>query len=290
MLLPVLGIIKASLDAHADRYTYLPQIGLVLAVAWSAGELRLGPWSFRFLGGGVIIALMVCAWQQASYWRDTETLYTHALVSTKNNEVIHDYLGALLLSEGDADDAVFHFQKALEIRPDYAAAYGNWGNADFAQDKIGDAIWHYEKALEINPNLAEAHFGLANAYIKKAEWPEVEIHYERAVQCKPDNPLFQKALAWVLATCPDASVRDGGKALKLAKEANDLTFGEDPRMLHALAAAFAETGQFADAVRTAQQALDLAESQSKPGLAEQLKLELKLYQEGKPYRVAESAN
>ena len=114
---------------------------------------------------------------------------------------------------------------------------------------------------------------------------EAIAHFQKALQIKPADPTIQNNLAWVLATCPEASLRDGNKAVELARQANELTGRRNPIILHTLAAACAEAGRFSEAVETAQRALQLAGAQSNANLAGQLQLELKLYQAGSPYHL-----
>ncbi len=365
MLLPVLGIIQVGAQAHADRYTYLPQIGIYVAVTWLVAEWRVrglqhGP--FRVALGslmtGIIAVLMVCAWKQAAYWKDGETLWTRSLACTTGNSVAHLNFGTALLNKGRVDDAIIHYQEALQIKPDYADAHFNLGIAlaqkgrveeavtqyqqalqikpDYAEahlnlgnalaqkGRVDDAITQYQEALQINPNYTEVHVNLGNALMQKGRLDDAATQYQQALQIKPDyapahvslgivlvqtgrageaiahihqalqvepaNPGFQNNLAWILATCPEASLRDGNKAVKLARQANTLTGGENPVILHTLAAALAEAGRFSEALETAQRALDLAGAQSNTGLAGQLQYEMKLYQTGSAFHFPEQTH
>jgi tetratricopeptide (TPR) repeat protein len=197
----------------------------------------------------------------------------------------HNNLGIVLLQKGATDEAIDHFQKALQIRPDYAEAYNNLGNALRRKGRLDEAIAQYQIALQLNAGYAEAHRGLGNALLQKGNVDEAITHFQDALQIKPADPASQNNLAWVLATSGQASLRNGAKALQLARQANTLTGGERPFILHTLAAAFAEAGQFPDAVETAQHALRLAQAQSDTRLAAQLRSEVKLYQAGKPYHI-----
>jgi tetratricopeptide (TPR) repeat protein len=491
MLLPVVGLIQVGGQAHADRYTYLPQIGIYMAVTWQMAEWGASRQACRVaIGGlmaGVLAVLMLCAWKQTAYWKNSETLWNHALGCTTGNYVAHlnlgadllkkgrvddaiafyqkglqtepdnaeshnnlanalrekgrvdeaitqykkalelkpDYaeaqynLGTTLLQKGNADeaithyqaallinpdyaeahyglgnalrqkgrvdDAMVHYQKALDIRPDYAEAHYSFGNAfrekgnvneaisqyqealetkpDYTAAHVGlgiallqagkvdEAIVHCEKALEIKPDDADAHYNLGDALLQKGRMDEAITHFQRALQKNPDyvdahvnlgnvllqkgnvdeaishfqkallinpnnakaqnnlgnaflqkgivgeaiahfqkslqieptDPSVQNNLAWLLATCSEASLRNGGKAVELAQQANTLTGGANPIILHTLAAAFAEAGRFPEAVETAQRALRLAEAQSNTRLAGALQSEMKLYQAGSPF-------
>jgi tetratricopeptide (TPR) repeat protein len=204
----------------------------------------------------VLAVLMACAWKQTSYWKDSETLWTRTLACTTGNHIAHNNLGTVLGQKGRVDEAITQFQRALQIKPDSAKIHYNLGVALSQKGRMDEAITHYQKALEIKPQFAEA----------------------------------QDKLAWLLATCPTASLRNGNKAVELARQANALTAGENPAILHTLAAAYAEAGRFPEAVETAQRALHLAEAQSNTGLAGQLQFELKFYQAGTPFHSPEQTH
>ncbi|MGP8200264.1 MAG: tetratricopeptide repeat protein [Limisphaerales bacterium] len=362
MLLPVAGIIQVGVQAHADRYTYLPQIGIYLAVAWLVAEwgvkwLQRGP--LRVASGslmtGIIAVLMVCAWKQTASWENDEALWSRSLACTTDNAAAHLNLGTALLAGGRVDDAITQYQQALHINPDYADAHFNLGNAlrkngrvedaiaqyqqtlhinpNYAEarlnlgvaflagGRVDDAITQYEAALHINPNYAEARVNLGNALAQKGKLddavtqyqlalqirPDDEVahvslgivlaragrageaisHLQKALQLKPADPEIQNNLAWLLATCPEAPLRDGNKAVELARQANALTGGGNPVVLHTLAAALAEAGRFSEALETAQRALALAAAQSNTRLAGQLQIEMKLYQTGSAFHLPE---
>jgi tetratricopeptide (TPR) repeat protein len=359
MLTPMIGIVKAGAFAHADRMTYLPQIGIYVALTWLAAEWgakwRVSQVALGGLMAVVLAVLVVCAWIQTGYWKDGETLWIHTLACTSGNNVAHNNLGIAFDQEGSLDEAIVHYREALKINPNYLDAYNNLGNdlcktgrvdeaitqykkalqikpsvaavrydlgialrqkgrvdeaitqyqeavqinpafvearnnlgnALLETGKLDEAISHLQKALQINPGYAPAHNNLGNALLQKGNMPEAIAHFQQVMQLKPADPWAKNNLAWILATCPEASLRNGNKAVELARQANELTGGERPIILQTLAAAFAEAGGFSEAVETAQHALRLAEAQSKPTLAGQLQSELKLYQAGSPFHSPE---
>jgi Flp pilus assembly protein TadD len=321
MLIPVIGIVQIANYAHADRYTYLPQIGLYLLLTWGAAELCAG-WRYRrvVLGGCatvILVALIFCARAQTAYWRNSESLWTHTLACTSDNCVDQNDLGDALLKKGNVDEAIAHFQKALQIEPDYAEAHNNLGNALFQEGNVDEAIAHFQKALQINPDDAgihnnlgkalrqkgrmdeaivqyqkalqinsdyeEAHYNLGNAFRQKGRMDEAIAQYQKALQIKPDNAEALNNLARLLATCPAASLRNGQKAVELAQQAERLGGGESPQILDTLAAAYAEAGRFGEAVETAKRALDLSVAQNNKPLAEAIQARLKLYETNVPY-------
>ncbi|MGO8682156.1 MAG: tetratricopeptide repeat protein, partial [Limisphaerales bacterium] len=289
MLIPAVGLIQSGLRAQADRYTYLPQVGLYLLLTWAAADLCAG-WRHRrgVLGGLstiILVALIFCAREQTAYWRNSELLWTHTLACSSDNFIAQNNLGNALLQKGNVDDAMVHYQKALQIKPDYAEAHNNLGIALFRKGSVDEAIAHFQKALQIKPDFAEAQNNLGNALLKKGSVAEAIVHYQKALQIKPDFAEAQNNLAWVLATCPQASLRDGNQAVALAQRANQLTGDGNPVVLGTLVAAYAEAGRFPEAVATAERALQLAGTQSNPALADALRSQLKLYQAGLPFHL-----
>jgi protein O-mannosyl-transferase len=195
----------------------------------------------------------------------------------------HVNLGSALLQKGNTDDALLHFQRALQIDPDNAPAHVNLGGILLQRGKVDDAITHFQKALQIKPGFAEAHSSLGNAFRQKGKVQEAITQFQQSLQLEPDDPEVQNNLAWLLATCADASLRDGGKALQLAQRANALAGGRNPAILRTLAAAFAEAGRFDDAKRSIRAAIDLLRAARQPELAGRLNTELKRYETGLPF-------
>jgi len=198
----------------------------------------------------------------------------------------HNNLGLALLQKGRADEAISQFQKAQQINPDYAEARLNLGNVLLQTGRADEAIAQYQQALQIRPDYAEAHYNLGNALAQKGNTAEAIRHYRQAAQINPADPKAQNNLAWLLATSAEPSLRNGSEAVALAQKANELSGGENPVVLHTLAAAFAETGQFAEARRAAQKAVELARAAGQRGLAEQISGELKSYEAGRPWHDA----
>ncbi|MGP8198119.1 MAG: tetratricopeptide repeat protein, partial [Limisphaerales bacterium] len=294
MLLPVAGLIQVGGQSHADRYTYLPQIGLYMALTWlgakSCLERRIGRAAVGGMMAGVLAALGVCAWMQAATWTDSQALWTRALACNTDNYVAHFKLGVLFLQKGKLDEAISHFQDAVRIRPGYVKAHNDLGGALLQEGKLDEAIFQLQKVLQLNPRYGPAENNLARAFLQQGRFDEAIGHFQRALQLEPANPAVLNMLSWLLATSPEASLRDGSKAVDLALRANALTGGGNPTILRTLAAAFAEAGRFSEAVETAQSALHLAGAQSNTGLVRQLQFEMKLYQAGSPFHLPEQSH
>jgi len=190
MLVPVIGIVQAGFVTRADRFTYLPQIGLYLIIAWTFKDLTAS-WRYhrQVLGAGafgVIVALMVCAGKQTSYWRDSESLWTHALACTSDNAVAHVNLSLELTAKGRLDEAIEHCQKAMEISPNRPQAYNNLGNVFAAQGRNDEAIKYLQRAIQIEPGYAEAHNNLGAILASQGWLDEAIEHFQKAIQSKPD--------------------------------------------------------------------------------------------------------
>ena len=172
--------------AHADRYTYLPEIGLAIAVTWAVADWSAG-WKHRraVLGGlmiAVIGALMVCAHIQTSYWKNDETLWTRALDCTSGNSVAHNNLGLALAKKGDVEGAIAQFRQALEIHPDDAEIHYNLGVALFVKGDLDGAIAQYQKALDNAPDNAEFHNNLGTALFAKGSVEEAIAQFQESIK------------------------------------------------------------------------------------------------------------
>ena len=195
----------------------------------------------------------------------------------------HNNLGRSLLQQGQTEEAIAEYREALRINPAYADAHYNLGNVFFQQDRTEEAVAEYREAVRINPDYADAHGDLGDALLRQGRIEEAIAQTEKALDLQPANLAIQANLAWMLATASKISLRDGPKALDLASKVNQLTGGNNPSVARTLAAAYAAAGDFSKAVQTAQNALQLAETQPETGLANALRREIKLYEAGHPF-------
>jgi predicted negative regulator of RcsB-dependent stress response len=196
-------------------------------------------------------------------------------------------IGNALLQEGQLDEAIVQFQQAMELAPADRIIQNDFGNALLEKGLVDDAIVQFKEALDSGVEdvwTAHIHYNLGNALRQKKLMGEAVAQYQEALKRHPRLMLAQNQLAWVLATCSDASLRNGPQAVEFARKANDLSGGRDPVILRTLAAAYAEDGQFSLAVETAKSALELAAVQGNSALAESLRNQIALYQAGSPYR------
>jgi tetratricopeptide (TPR) repeat protein len=198
-------------------------------------------------------------------------------------------LGYCFLQIGRLNEAIAHFQRALEIKPDLAAAHNNLGSGLLQIGRVNEAITHFQRALEIRQDYA-AYCNLGYAFYRKGMAAEAMAYYQKAIELQPQFIPAQVNLAWMLATWPEPSVRNGGRAVALAEQANQFSRNKDPVVLGTLAAAYAEAGRFPEAVATAKQALALAVTQSNTGLTNELQTEIGLYQTNSPCRSINAIN
>lgn len=198
MLVPVIGLIQAGQQAMADRYTYLPQIGLCIALAWGlASAAAAWPALHRYLIGGAVlslVSLMACACRQTSYWRDSESLWRHTLACTSDNYVAHNNLGLVLASSGRADEAILHYHAGLRINPDFAELHNNLGVLLAARGRGGEAITHYRYALRIMPDSADVLNNLGLALAGRGQADEAIAQYRKALAICPDHAESQNNL------------------------------------------------------------------------------------------------
>jgi tetratricopeptide (TPR) repeat protein len=284
----VIGLVQVGWQGHADRYTYLPQIGLYIAVAWTVTDFTRS-WGFQRLALGVAALVVVGVlswrcWLQTSYWRDSETLFAHALAVTSNNDVALNNLGIILLEKGQVDDAISKLQAAIDLRPENAPAHDNLAKALLKKGQVAGAMVQYRKLLEIEPGNVEARNTLGTALIQHGHVKEAIGQWQDVLAIQPDNGNATSNLAWVFATCPEDSIRDGERAVELGEKALRISGGKIPMIFRVLAAAYAENGRFSDAIEMARRGADLANSQGNPALATDLASNIALYESGRPMR------
>jgi Flp pilus assembly protein TadD len=191
-LVPVIGLVQVGSQAMADRYTYLPSIGIFVMLAWGIGELFAG-WKYRKVLIGlatciVLIALITCTRIQLSYWQNTPALYKHTLEVTKNNYVIYNNYGLYLVEQGSLDSAVEMLERAVQIKPDYAAAFNNLGMALGSQGKIDEAAIQWKKTLELEPNHPSANANLGLTLAVQGRYEQAIKHFNTALSTNPDLP------------------------------------------------------------------------------------------------------
>jgi tetratricopeptide (TPR) repeat protein len=193
-------------------------------------------------------------------------------------------LANALLQKRQIDDAIVHYEKAVAIRPDYFLARYGLGHALLENGKLDAAIEHSRAALLIRPNDADCHTVLAIALDETGQSVEAVKHYEKALEISPQSVSALNNLAWLLATGSNPSLRNGARAIQLARQADQLSGGTNALVLRTLAAAYAEGGQFGKAIESAKTGMQLGLSQGDDSLATELQQQIALYELGLPYR------
>jgi tetratricopeptide (TPR) repeat protein len=390
VLVPVIGLVQVGEQSMADRYTYIPMLGLTVMVTWGMADLArhfpFGRGGLAAAGVGVLVVMALGTRAQLRHWQDSVALFRHAVHVTTRNATAHYNLGQALSVRGNVGEAMPHYEAALAIDPDYDAARNNLGlcyatmgqfetatnhyaaalrsnpknahayynfaraltslnkpeeaiayyketlrvrpehvwahfwfaNSLAAQGQLEEALSQYSQTLRLNPQCQEAHYEMGLVLAKQGKTGPAASHLRRAIELKPDhadshihlgsaladqrqpkdamtqyrlalrlNPNAIDALnnlAWMLATQPDAELRNGTEAVQLAERACEITSYQVPLLVGTLAAACAEAGRFADAVKFAQKAEDLALALDQKELAARNKKLQLLYQTQKPYR------
>src|SRR5438105_2824644 len=262
LLVPVLGIVQAGLQARADRFTYLPHIGITMLLTWMCADLTQR-WQNRQIiltsaATFVIAASMILAYKQTTYWRDSISLWEHALAVTPDNQTARQNLAAALWTKGRIAESHQHSRAA--------------------------AIAHARTTLRDLPFEVPTHNDLGVLLVQNGDVRGGIEQWEISLQLDPDDGNALNDVAWILATYPADGIRNGKRAVELAEKAVSLPGGNVPIVFRTLAAAYAESGDFAKATETAQRAIDFATAQNNASLLAILRHELELYRAGAPYR------
>lgn len=289
MLLPVIDIMQAGNQTRADRYTYLPQIGLSILIAWGAVDL-LGSWRHRrlVLAGAAVLILgscMVMAHRQTTYWKDSVSIWTRTLACTPGSAIAHcnlgialarqgktaeavqqfneglalnpddaktlDNLGKIFASAGQLDQAVRCFNQALQLNPEDVKTLNNLGATLVAEGKSDEAIQYFQRAVRLRPDYAEAYFNLGNALARQGKLDDAEQAYQQALQVKPDYAEASNNLERIVA----AKEQTAGAAqyYEQAVEANP----NNPDALNNWGVMLARQGKVDEAIQEFDRALEL---------------------------------
>ena len=288
MLVPVIGLLQNGNQSMADRYTYLPLVGLFIIIAWGVPDL-FGRWQFRrvlpILASGLLFLLIISTSKQVSYWRNSVSLFEHTLTVTERNYLAHTALGMALSEQNKAEEAINHFEQSLQInptfaytyhamgialakvgrteeaalhisealklKPDYAGAHYSFGVESYKAGKIEEAMDHYFTVIDINPDHAGAHYNLGHIYAEQGDITNAIERFQKAVLLNPKSIEFNNNLA--------EAYRKGGmtqEAMKHFKAVLRLD-ATDVMALTNLGVTYADMGQTEKAVTEYQTALRL---------------------------------
>ncbi len=289
-LIPVIGLVQVGGQAMADRYVYVPMIGLLIIFGWSAREVA-ARWPITKTGIGicaviVLVALTLCTRIQTGYWRNNITLYERALKVTAGNALLHDNLGREFSIQGELDKAIEHYKAALRFNPRYYAAYYDLAAILIHKGRTDEAIEHLKEAVKFKPEGPKIRNMLASAYFQQGDYEPAVMHWSEALRLRPDWAEVLNNLAWLKSAYEDVPFYDPNEAVEMARRACEMTENKRYQMLDTLGVAYAAAGRFEQAVRTAEQALELARSSGRPESGVEISKHLELYKAGRPYRGA----
>lgn len=320
-LVPVIGLVQVGGQAMADRYTYIPGIGIALALVFEARtwshRLQLSPLISSLAVGVILAACASATAYQLPFWRDSQSLFTHAIAVTRDNAVAHTDLGIALEQAGHFREALSQYETARRLNPNSPELLNNLGNVLSQLGRQDDALVYYAEGLRLKPRPI-AHLNLGAAQARLGRFNEAMEHFTKAAQMDPADPRphfwrgqallwqgssaaavaeYQNAfrldpndtetllqLACVLAADHDPAVRNGQQALAVALRADALTGGGEPIVLDTLAMVYAECARFADAREAEQKAVERANVTGQTNCIESMQERLRLYQSERPYR------
>jgi len=246
MLVPVIGLVQAGVQSMADRYTYLPLVGLSVALVWSTADLvgsrRLLRSVSAVLAGAALLVLGMCAYRQAGYWKSSRTLFEHTLAVTKGNYIIHNNLGVILAGEGRRDEAIGHYREALAVSPDYAEAHANLGKELLKSGNFDEAFPHLVEALRLKPDQPQAQSDLGVLLAARGNFGEAGQHLQESLRLSPENPQGHSNLCFVFQRMGrlDEAIDHCTEAVRLQPDLLDARFN--------LGTALAAKGKKAEAV------------------------------------------
>ena len=198
-LLPVIGLVQVGGQAYADRYTYVPFIGLFIILAWGMAGVTAG-WRYRqiflSLGAGAVLAgCLAATWLQVAVWRTSETLFGHALALDRKNYMAYNHLGIAYLKEGRMQEALTMFHKTIEVSPAYMQAYSNLAITYGDLGRWEEAAQALRTAIRVGPGYLPSYNNLGVIYLKQAKPAEAAAVFETAIRLQPGNPTLYRNLA-----------------------------------------------------------------------------------------------
>ena len=305
-LAPVIGLVQVGAQGMTDRYTYLAFIGLFIMFCWGLGDLesfltRWHPWVAPALGGTVLILCVIGTRYQLQFWQNSGTLFHRSIELDSDNYVAHATYGIYLSEHGDTTNGIAELQKSVQIVPEFAYGHALLGKALNQAGQRDAAAGELRRAEDLDPGQIEARRDLASILLEQNQPAAAEVELAKVIQLDPDDPVahallgralalqnktteavahyrialrLQPAmvdalnnLAWILATDSNPANRDGAEAVRLARRACELTQNKVPMLIGTLAAAYAEAGDFDQAIATALKAHDLATAQGRAAVA-----------------------
>ncbi|HYL99508.1 MAG TPA: tetratricopeptide repeat protein, partial [Blastocatellia bacterium] len=268
-LVPVIGIVQVGLQAHADRYCYVPMIGVLVALVWGFSEaakpLRVDA---TRVGGAIAAALVLCfvviTGRQVAHWRDSEALFQEAAAVTQDNYIAYTNLGESLASAGKMDAAAKAFETSIQINPDFDEAQHDYGMALVQQGKLDDAVAHFKRAIEINPKFTDAYNKLGATLARQERYDEAAPYFYKVIELDPDYPSAYANLGFVFEKQgkPDQALEADYKALRLIESRPTILHTAEGSMMavqtdYRVGLLLSKKGNLTDAIRYFKDALRL---------------------------------
>jgi tetratricopeptide (TPR) repeat protein len=189
-LVPVIGLVQVGEQAHADRYTYIPMIGISIMLAWGMAEIMERRTKARFtlavISAAFCVAWLALTWTQIQYWRNSVALFEHAIASTENNFIAHLNLGVVLAEQGHTQDALRHLYASVEEKPDHNDGHDTLGAVLGQMGRAQEAAEQFQTAIRIQPNDSEAHCNLGNVMLAQGRFPDAAGEFRSALRVFPD--------------------------------------------------------------------------------------------------------
>lgn len=327
-LVPVIGLVQVGSQAMADRYTYFPLIGVSLAAVLTfqhySRRFKIQNGATAVLAGLILCACVTRTEYQIPVWRDTETIFEHALKVTHNNPLCHlkmgevyedqnlpdeaveeykkalqlngyrpevyDKTGQVLAGEGKFEESLPYFQGAIKLRPEAPEYHDSLGIALVELGRFDEAEHEFSEAIRLQPDYAPAHFQMGRALLKQGRGSEALKYFHQALELEPNNLQMLIYVARVLATDENPKVRNGAEACRLAQQASGLDGGKQASVFDTLAAAYAETGHFDKATEMQLTAIRIAGASGLEEDVAAMQSRMKLYQNRQPFRQSFSEN
>lgn len=280
-----LSIMPHSAETRSRLAVALNRLGLYAeAIREAESAIRIDPALAEAYDSLAKALAGVGRWEQAAAaYRQTVRLRPASAAAWCN-------LGSVLARLGRSEEAAGHYRESLRLDPDFAQAHNNLANLLVREGEIDQALSHYESAVRIDPGFGEAYYNLGAVLAHERRYAEAIGVLEAGRREAPGHRGVARQLAWLLATCPDAALRDGQLATDLAEALAEATRFESPRVLETLAAAYAEVGRYTEATQFAARAVDLARLQGDTALADRIQAGVELYRAGRPSRLPRPAD
>jgi tetratricopeptide (TPR) repeat protein len=291
---PTIGFVSVGIQGAADRFAYVPLIGLLWMLVWGLADLlqrwRMPPTFQAGLAALALASRAQVSHAQVRHWHDHFALFERARTATQNNYLAYNTLAGMLMQEHRVDEAIDYYLTAQKMEvPEAGYAFFKHdprltvAHALMERGRVDEAIESYRIHLQAQPNSPEGCLGLGNALLVRGHSTEAIRYLRTAIRLDPKSAAAMSRLAWVLSTHPEAAIRNGAEALPLAEQACQLTGNKDVQALSALAAASAEMGNYERAVTTAELAARLANEHGQPALAKTTESLAEVFRRRQPF-------